>query len=95
MAKLIGLHEASIQTGLSPSTLRRRVKAKQIPAFRAYSEHGKILFHPKILEMYIEQLLMKNTGGFEDEDFQNESNDETVEMKLQKMQLSTLFEDEE
>ena len=94
MSKLIGLTEASERTGISKTTLRRRVKDKKIPAFRAYSECGKILFHPRILDMYIEQQLMKNTGGF-DETNDMENTDTTSVSPILKTQLSTLFDEED
>ena len=93
MSRLIGLTEAAERTGISKTTLRRRVKDKKIPAFRAYSECGKILFHPKILDMYIEQQLMANTGGFEDIVETDDTYIEPVSPIL-KTQLASLFDEE-
>jgi len=84
MSKFIGLREAAERTGLSVSTLRRAVRAHRLPAFRAGSDAGKILFNSKILDAYIEQMMLANLGGFFDDDDDEEelTKAKTVPMNL-------------
>jgi len=90
MARLIGLAEASERTGLSVSTLRRRVRARRLPAFRAGSENGKIMLDPQILDLYVRQQLMANVG-FDDSDEQCEADEERYAVSSRSTQLSGLF----
>lgn len=86
----LSIKDAAKRTGLSESTLRRCVRAKRLPAFRAGSDRGKILFNEKILDSYIEQLMLMNVSGFFDDE-----DDESLALATKRAISATLFDNME
>lgn len=62
MTRLISIHEASHQTGLSVTTLRRGVASGRFPATRAGANHslGKIMFDPELLAQVLRNEVLSN-----------------------------------
>ena len=90
----IGLKEASELTGLSISTLRRRVRSGQLYSIRACSSKGKILFNKSVLEIQLSNEAI-GAAGFGDEDAVENSADETVSQpRREYSHLEGLFKEE-
>ena len=60
MSRLITIKHASHITGLSVTTLRRRVAAGTLPAMRTNTSGGKLLFDEALLLKALRQELLSN-----------------------------------
>ena len=60
MSKLVSITQAAELTGISVTSLRRGVASGRLPALRANSQAGKLLFDPNLLMQVLRQEACNN-----------------------------------
>jgi predicted DNA-binding transcriptional regulator AlpA len=55
ITKLVSITELATLTGLSISSIRRRIAAGTLPYTRANSQSGKIMFDPELIQQVLRQ----------------------------------------
>jgi len=68
MSKLISITQASELTGLSVTTIRRRIASGSLPYTRANAQQGKLLFDAELLQQVLRQEVYNNLRGCSMED---------------------------
>lgn len=55
ITKLVSITELATLTGLSVSSIRRRLSASTLPYTRTNSQYGKIMFDPELVQQVLRQ----------------------------------------
>ncbi len=89
ITKLVSITELATLTGLSVSSIRRRLSAGTLPYTRTNSQYGKIMFDPELIQQVLRQEAYGNLKSCSMDDLEPE-----IESKRLSY-LASLFKDDD